>query len=87
LIRPSMEARTISIGAGRYTDYALYSINGYYDANIYVMVTVDDLTLIGAGAENTIIVPETMHSEPPYGPIGICALSVVPGAQASRSDG
>jgi hypothetical protein len=65
---------TIAIGAGRFTEYALYSINGYYDANVYVFVTVEDLTLIGEGTESTIIGPGSPHSEPPYGPIGILGL-------------
>lgn len=65
---------SIQIGAGRYLDYTYMSVADVFDANVYVYVHVDSLTLIGEGIDETIIGPETFHAEPPYGPIGILVI-------------
>ncbi len=68
---------SIRVGAGRYLDYAYMSVGGNFNANVYVNVHVDSLTIIGQGADETIIGPPTLHAEPPYGPIGFLVFSDV----------
>jgi hypothetical protein len=68
---------SIRVGAGRYLDYAYMSVGGNFNANVYVNVHVDSLTIIGEGADETIIGPPTLHAEPPHGPIGFLVFSDV----------
>lgn len=68
---------SIRVGAGRYLDYAYMSVGGNFNANVYVNVHVDSLTIIGEGADETIVGPPTLHAELPYGPIGFLVFSDV----------
>jgi hypothetical protein len=71
---------TIRIGAGRYTEYREYSIGGSegkFLANVYVFINVDNLTLVGEGAEQTIIGPESFHYDNPDSPKGLAVLGNV----------
>ena len=77
-LQPVMEVAaagdTVLIGAGRYTEYQMYDINGIFEANMYLRVLVPNLTLIGEGPDQTIIGPETYHDDYGTGPFGICFM-------------
>jgi hypothetical protein len=73
---------TIRIGPGRYEEKKPYS--SYPPANaekwifdVYVAVTVSDLTIIGSGSEQTIIGPSSRLWVDPAEPKAICALTGV----------
>lgn len=52
---------TIDVGPGVYTDFRSIRLGGGAPTDIYVHVAVDDLTIIGAGADQTIIGPPERH--------------------------
>ena len=60
---------TIDIGPGEYTEFEVVQ-PGYWGFNveIYAYVTVDNLTIIGAGADQTIIGPTEVTSTTPLSP-------------------
>ena len=66
---------TIRLGVGRWTEYAPLDSQGLkWIENVYVHVTVDSLTLTGAGADQSIIGPTTVIQPPAEWPKGICSL-------------
>ena len=66
---------TIRLGVGRWTEYAPLDSQGLkWIENVYVHVTVDSLTLLGAGADQSIIGPTTVIQPPAEWPKGICSL-------------
>ncbi len=76
-IQPALDAAavgdTIDIGPGEYTEFQTIQ-PPYWTASIdiYAYVTVDDLTIIGAGADQTIIGPPVADFDwAHYGPKGI----------------
>lgn len=49
---------TIDVGPGEYTEYRTMRPSGWgWDIDIYVYITVDDLTIVGAGVDETFIGP------------------------------
>jgi len=58
------EGDTILVGAGRFDDFEPFN-SGYWIADIIVVIQKDNLTLIGAGVDQTIIGPEVNNE--PYG--------------------
>jgi pectin methylesterase-like acyl-CoA thioesterase len=49
---------TILIGPGRYTEYQTMRLPGWsWDVDVYAYVPVPEITLIGAGREETVIGP------------------------------
>jgi hypothetical protein len=66
---------TIRLGVGRWTEYAPVNSQGKkWIENVYVHVTADSLTLLGAGADQSIIGPTTVIQPPAEWPKGICSL-------------
>ena len=60
---------TIRIGPGRFEEYRPFT-TPYWTENVYVLISTDDLTLIGSGADATIIGPPQViygYGEYPYG--------------------
>lgn len=67
---------TISIGPGHYEEYAPYGTEKWI-RDTYVAVELPVLTIIGAGADQTIIGPPSSGGTPPNLPMGICAMLTV----------
>ncbi len=70
-IQPAIDAAapgdTIDIGPGEYAEYTPLRIDGSFQVtNVYVSITVDNLTIIGAGSDRTSIGPA--DDSPVYGP-------------------
>ena len=65
---------TIWIGAGRYTEFAPFTTPGRWTEDVYVVISVDNLTLVGDGPDETIIGP-TEPNFIGFGPKGVVALS------------
>lgn len=66
---------TIRLGVGRWTEYAPVNSQGKkWIENVYVHVKVDSLTIMGAGADQSIIGPTTVIQPPAEWPKGICSL-------------
>ena len=65
---------TIRIGVGRWTEYHSVVISGTWSENVYVHVTVNSLTIIGSGQDQTIIGPTAPIHLPSEMPKGIMAL-------------
>jgi len=64
---------SILIGPGRYSETTLYNPNvpkDFFPKPVMIAVTVDDLTIIGAGPDQVYLAPETPDSSPD-GPMGI----------------
>lgn len=72
---------TVRIGPGRYEEKRPYTsyppTTDKWTFEVYVAVDVSDLTLIGAGADQTIIGPPARIWQSPQQPKIICALSRV----------
>ncbi len=65
---------SILIGPGRYTEKAPFTTpSGGWTEEVYVAILTDNLTLIGAGPDVTIIGPQTVEYVPPARPKGIVA--------------
>jgi len=74
------EGDTIRIGPGRYTETRPFETPAWTD-DAYVGIRVDNLTLIGAGPEDTIIGPEEDYvHNPPANPRGIIAVDGLSGS-------
>jgi len=77
-IQPAVDSAssgdTIRIGVGRWTEYHSVVISGTWSENVYVHVTVDSLTIIGSGQDQTIIGPTAPIHLPSEMPKGIMAL-------------
>ena len=72
---------TILIGPGRFEEKRPYTsyppTTDKWTFDVYVAVTVSELTIIGSGADQTIIGPPVRIWQDPEEPKIICALSLV----------
>ncbi len=80
-IEASSAGDTIRIGPGRFTETLYFNFTPNYATDVYIPVSVDSLTIIGAGMDETIVGPTTPNfvGEGPKGvvaPLGISRLLV-----------
>jgi hypothetical protein len=76
---------TILIGPGEYLDHSTVRLPGWnWDIEVYAYVTVDDLTIIGAGADQTFIGPAVYSGV--YGTFTPEAMTYLNGASIRLSD-